>query len=234
LGAALQERRSSNQVESQDAEEVYQDNIVEDDDAAVDLLTQTQHVSGRSEQDPQLDVNSQQTQSQKQSIETPIDNTFPESIEMYETQVDVLDITSQDEDVATDAEEQDDDGLAIDQSPERSPSAVVPTEQTNGNEGTPNDEDELDDKEGEQVAEEEEQEEEEEIEIVETQPMALNDEASVKEEEDARPPATAVEVAIDLEADENLETQPSWDIRKRRNGPVASGDIIREAANASR
>ncbi|KAJ9094434.1 hypothetical protein QFC21_005973 [Naganishia friedmannii] len=227
LGAAVRERRSASGIELQEAEDIYQDDIVEDDDAAVDLLTQTQHVSGRSEQDQPVNMDSQQTQSQKQSMESLVDNTFPESVEMYETQVDALDIASQDQVGPSNAEEQDDDVLEIDESPNGSPAAVTPIGLAENDERNHANKNELEEEE----REEEEQEELEEIETVETQPMAVDDEAPAREQTAELNDGT-VEVVIDLEEDETLETQPSWNIRKGQNGPVASGNIIQEAANA--
>ncbi|KAJ9119581.1 hypothetical protein QFC22_003290 [Naganishia vaughanmartiniae] len=217
LGAAIRERRNANAIESQEADDVSEDSIVEDDDAAVDLLTQTQHVSGRSEQDQHVNMESQQSQSQQQTVETLADNTFPESIEMYETQANGPNIVGEDEVGPSNAEKQED-------------------ELSNAYEAAQNDDDELENEADEPVEEEEEQEEQEEqeeLETVETQPMAVEDNVP-DQEETAESAENDVEVVIDLEADETLETQQSWNIRKGRNGPVTAGNIVREAADASR
>lgn len=200
-----------------------------DDDDAVDLLTQAQHVSGRSDQDqlhPALDHN----QSQGQSFENGnAGMAFPESIEQYE------EVAAQDGTEISSEEDQDDQnddsaGLNGEVEPE--------TVQTQG----------LVDLEAFMDGEEEGVEEEEELEEQEEVEEDANDNVGTLEQDDQEEQADFADQAeeqdaetiastkasigdaaqtLDLDEEETLETQESWNIRKGKAGPVQTQQIIR-------
>ncbi|KAJ9092001.1 hypothetical protein QFC19_008869 [Naganishia cerealis] len=215
---------------------------VDQDDAAVDLLTQTQHVSGRSEQDNLANFDSQQNQSQSQVPQNgTFGNSFPESIEVYESQVVVLDDRSDDELKPSDTVSED--GVSEnEEAPEGTPETLnagaevdqndVKQPEGEGEKGEEELEGEGEQEEEEEDEEKEEVEEVEEVEITEKEPVAVEGETSVMS--NAQSHYEAVKAVIDLDEEETSETQQSWKIRKGKNGPLTTGDIVRGNAIASR
>jgi hypothetical protein len=200
-----------------------------DDDDAVDLLTQTQHVSGRSDQEQLHSGLVQATENGEIHDNGTGDMAFPESLEPYEE-------VAQDDTEISSEEDEDEETDNMNGFNGQVESEAVQTQ------GLVDLEAFLD---GEEDTVEEEEEMEEEEKIEERADQALEDpnldeqdkEAGSAEQimEDDTQAIASTKASLGDAADmveleqETLETQESWNIRKGKAGPVQPQQIIRGA-----